>query len=86
MKQLFLKLGTMILMFVSPPNPYVEILTSKGDGISRGAFEFIKSRGWSPHEWDSCFQKRDLIELLSPFYHVRIQEEVCDPEEDPYLT
>lgn len=86
MKQLFLKLGTMIWMFVFPQNPYVKILTSKSDGISRGEFEFIKSRGWSPHGWDSCFYKRDLIELPSPFYHVRIQGEVCDPEEDPYLT
>ena len=36
-----------------PPNSCVEILTSKGDGISKwGLWEVIRSYGWSLCQWD----------------------------------
>ena len=43
----------MIWMFVSPQNSYLEILTPKGDGISKlGLWGGVKSWRWNPHEWD----------------------------------
>ena len=46
-------------------------------GIRRwGIWGVIRSQGWSFHEWDQCFYKRDPTELPSAFHHVRTQGEV----------
>ena len=54
------------------PQIKVEILTPKGDGISRwGCWEIIRSRAWSPQEWEKRSYKGNSTLLLSPCHCVR---------------
>lgn len=46
-----------------PPNPYVEILTVKDDGMRRwGLWEVLMSWVWSPQGWDQC-----LVRMHQPW-------------------
>ena len=56
--------------------------TTQGDSVRKwGLWKVTGSWGWHPYEWDKCPYKRDPTELSCPFCHVRIQWEICRPEE-----
>lgn len=74
-------------VYVSSQNLWVEILTSKSDGISScGLWEVIRLWGCYSNECDWCSYKRDSTETPSFFYRRKIQPEVYHLEEGPHPT
>lgn len=57
---------TVVSMFVSTPNSYVEILALKGDGLIGGSFGRCLGHEGG-HEWDWCLIKEAPQRSLVPF-------------------
>ena len=75
-----------VCMFVPPKMPCTETLMPNVTICWDGAWEVIKAWWQSPRDGRQCPHKRDSRELPRPFHFLRIQWEVCIPEDGHHWT